>query len=147
MSEKGWSPKAHSKNSDLGTCMRKSVGRRMSASITRSFRELPDAGLAPTALQLEDPSLKPQIFPHRHPPPSSLALLLEEAAQAGVVEGLSGPISRNIARLSLRYPISGDTFSRRIAAPQNGAIPPLLLASHMHICAILHLATYVIIVR
>ena len=36
----------------------------------------------------------------------------------------SGPISRDIAILSLRYPISRDTFSGRLVAPQNGAIPP-----------------------
>ena len=35
----------------------------------------------------------------------------------------SGPISRDIAILSLRYPISPDTFSGRFAVPQNGAIP------------------------
>ena len=38
---------------------------------------------------------------------------------------LSGPISRDTAILSLRYPISRDTFSGRFALPQNGAIPPL----------------------
>ena len=38
---------------------------------------------------------------------------------------LSGPISHDIAILSLRYPISSDTFSGRLVAPQNGAIPPL----------------------
>ena len=38
---------------------------------------------------------------------------------------LSGPISRDSAILSLRYPISRDTFSGRLALPRNGAIPPL----------------------
>ena len=38
---------------------------------------------------------------------------------------LSGPISRDTAILSLRYPISRDTFLGRLALPQNGAIPPL----------------------
>ena len=41
---------------------------------------------------------------------------------------LSGPISRDTAILSLRYPISRDTFSGRLALPQNGAIPPLVLS-------------------
>ena len=36
---------------------------------------------------------------------------------------LSGPISHDIAILSLRYPISRDAFSGRLGAPQNGAIP------------------------
>ena len=39
---------------------------------------------------------------------------------------LSGPISRDIAILSLRYPISRDTLSGRLALPQSGAIPPRL---------------------
>ena len=62
---------------------------------------------------------------------------------------LSGPISRDTAILSLRYPISRDTFSGRVALPQNGAIPPpWCLVSHRHICAIPHFATYrAIIVR
>ena len=64
-------------------------------------------------------------------------------------KGLSGPISRDIAILSLRYPISRDTFSGKSAFPQNGAIPPpWYLISHRHICAIPHFATYrAIIVR
>ena len=37
---------------------------------------------------------------------------------------LSGPISPDIAILSLRYPISRDTSSGRLALPQNGMIPP-----------------------
>ena len=37
---------------------------------------------------------------------------------------LSGPISRDIAMLSLRYPLSHDTFSAIPAIPQQGAIPP-----------------------
>ena len=75
-----------------------------------------------------------------------------ENAQMGVhmARGqLSGPIPRDTAILSLRYPISRDTFSGRVALPQNGAIPPLWhLVSHRHICAIPHFATYrAIIVR
>ena len=38
---------------------------------------------------------------------------------------LSGPISRDIAIVSLRYPLSRDTFSAIAAIPQEGAIPPL----------------------
>ena len=62
---------------------------------------------------------------------------------------LSGPISRGIAILSVRYPISRDTFQGRLALPQNGAIrPPWYLVSEGHICAIPHFATYrAIIVR
>ena len=62
---------------------------------------------------------------------------------------LSGPISRDTAILSLRYPISRDTFSGNLALPHNGAIPPpWYLVSHRHICAIPHFATYrAIIVR
>ena len=44
---------------------------------------------------------------------------------------LSGPISRDIAILSLRYPISRDTFSGRLALPQNCAIPRFTQA---HLC-------------
>ena len=36
---------------------------------------------------------------------------------------LIGPISRDTAILSLRYPISRDNFEGRLALPQNGAIP------------------------
>ena len=38
---------------------------------------------------------------------------------------LSGLILRDIAILSLRYPISRDTFSGNLALPHNGAIPLL----------------------
>ena len=38
---------------------------------------------------------------------------------------LSGPISRDIAVVSLRCPLSRDTFSAIPAIPQQGAIPPL----------------------
>ena len=38
---------------------------------------------------------------------------------------LSGPISRDTAILSLRYPISRDTFQGRLAVPQTGARPAL----------------------
>ena len=37
---------------------------------------------------------------------------------------LSGGMSRGIAILLLQYPISRDTFSGRLAAPQNGADNP-----------------------
>ena len=60
-----------------------------------------------------------------------------------VFYGLSGPISRDTAILSLRYPISRDTFLGRLALPQNGAIPPSwYLVLHRHICAIPRFATY-----
>ena len=39
--------------------------------------------------------------------------------------GLSGPILRDIAIVSLRYPLSRDTFLAMPAIPQQGAIPPL----------------------
>ena len=41
-----------------------------------------------------------------------------------VCKKLSGPISRDTAILSLRYPPSRDTFSAIPAMPQQGAIPP-----------------------
>ena len=48
---------------------------------------------------------------------------------------LSGPISRDIAILSLRYPISRDTFSGRLALPQNDATPPLVCSlTQTHLC-------------
>ena len=49
---------------------------------------------------------------------------------------LSIPISRDVAILSLRYPISCDTFPGRLALPQNGAIhPPLVLSfTQAHLC-------------
>ena len=44
---------------------------------------------------------------------------------------LSGPISRDTAILSLRYPISRDTFQGRLALPQYDAIPlPLRTKFH-----------------
>ena len=55
---------------------------------------------------------------------------------------LSGPIFRDTAILSLRYPISRDTFSGRLGLPKNGAIPPWHLVSHRRVCAIPHFATY-----
>ena len=36
-----------------------------------------------------------------------------------------GPMSRDIAILSLPYPRSRDTFEGKAVLPQNGAIPPL----------------------
>ena len=53
----------------------------------------------------------------------------------------SGPTSRDIMIPSLRDPILRDTFSQRSTLPQNCAIP-WCLVSHMHICAIPHVATY-----
>ena len=45
------------------------------------------------------------------------------------------PISRDIAILSLRYPISCDTFQGRLTVPQNGAMPPLALSfTEAHLC-------------
>ena len=41
---------------------------------------------------------------------------------------LSGPISRDIAILSLRYPISRDTFEGMLACPQMVRYPPLVLS-------------------
>ena len=54
----------------------------------------------------------------------------------------SGPISRDIAMLSLRYPVSRDTFSRRLALAQNGAIPPSALSLTQAHCATPQFATY-----
>ena len=54
---------------------------------------------------------------------------------------ISDPRSRNIAQLSLRYPIQRG----RLALSQNGAVPPpcpRYLVSHGHICAIPHSETY-----
>ena len=77
------------------------------------------------------------------------AVLRRNPQQQMFAYSLSGPISRDIAILSLRYPISRDTFSGRLALPQNGAIhPPWYLILHRHICAIPNFATYrAIIVR
>ena len=75
---------------------------------------------------------------------------VKEAKDVEVAGGPTGPISRDVAMLSLRCPIPRDTFSRSLAAPQSGAIPlsPWCLVSHRHICAIPHCATYrAIIVR
>ena len=50
---------------------------------------------------------------------------------------LSGPISRDITILSLRYPMLRDTFSGRSVAPQSGAIPrSWYLVSHRNLCDI-----------
>ena len=62
---------------------------------------------------------------------------------SGERHALSGPISRDIAILSLRYLISRDTFWGRFPLPQNCVKPPhWYLVSHRHIRAIPHLATY-----
>ena len=48
---------------------------------------------------------------------------------------LSGPISRDTAILSLRYPISRDTFSGRLALPKMVRYPPLVLNfTQTHLC-------------
>ena len=62
---------------------------------------------------------------------------------------LSGPIYRDIAILSLRYPVSRDSFFGRQAAPQYSALTPhWYLGPHRHICAIPHFATcYAMIMR
>ena len=67
----------------------------------------------------------------------------------GPTGSLSGPISRDIAILSLRYPISRDTFLGEFSTPPKWCdTPPWYLVSHRHICAIPHFATYrAIIVR
>ena len=54
---------------------------------------------------------------------------------------LSGPISRDIAILSLRYPISHDTF-REVSTPPKWCDIPTWCYSHRHMCAIPHFATY-----
>ena len=67
-----------------------------------------------------------------------------------LLTSLVAPISCTIAILSLRFPISRDTFTGRLVLPQIGAIHPLpwYLVSHRYICAMPHFATYgVIIVR
>ena len=62
---------------------------------------------------------------------------------------LVAPISRDIAILSLRYPISRDTFFKEFSTPPPMVrYPPWYLVLHRHICAIPHFATYrAIIVR
>ena len=53
------------------------------------------------------------------------------------------PISRDIAMLSLQYPISRDVFKGTLALPQNLAMPPFWhLVSHRNISAIPHFAAY-----
>ena len=48
---------------------------------------------------------------------------ISAVSEKGRGNGLSGPISHDIAILSLRYPISRDTFLRVVSTPQNGAMP------------------------
>ena len=49
--------------------------------------------------------------------------------------GLSGPILCDIAILSLRYPISRDTFKGRLALPKMVRYPPLVLSfTQAHRC-------------
>ena len=96
----------------------------------------PPAGLIKTLQSLGRPSKTPRS-----------SLISKERFLVCSAAGLSGPISRDIAILSLRYHILRDTFSGRFAAPQNGAIPPpWYLVSHRHICAIPHFATYLAII-
>ena len=78
------------------------------------------------------------------------------ASRDGMISGqkfgsklqLSGPISCDIAILSLRYPISRDSFSGRLALPQKGAIPLPPLGTHFLTGAsvrypvLLHVARY-----
>ena len=75
----------------------------------------------------------------------------KHAHWAKILRLLSGPIARDIAILSLRYPISRDTLLGEVStAPKwcDTPPPPWHLVSHRHICAIPHLATYrAIIVR
>ena len=56
---------------------------------------------------------------------SFLSVLDFPGAPQTLRERLSGPISRDIAIVSLRYPLSRDNFSAIAAIPQEGAIPPL----------------------
>ena len=69
--------------------------------------------------------------------------------ETAVKHGLSGPISRDIAILSLPYRISRDTLKGMLARPSKWCdTPPGYLVLHRHICAIPHFATYrAIIVR
>ena len=70
-------------------------------------------------------------------------MLLRRVLSRFFEEVLSGPILRNTAILSLRYPLSRDTFSAIPAIPQQGAIPPFgALFLHRHISTIPHFATY-----
>ena len=120
-------------------------------------RDLGVADLRRKPQETADFRRKPQIFAE-----TGLSHLLSPFWRAPILEKklvlmrkcmtplvLSGPISRDIAILSRRYPISRDSFSGRLALPQNGAItPPWYLVSHRHICAIPRFATYrAIIVR
>ena len=81
---------------------------------------------------------------------SNARALLQQIAFTGTMTNqrapkycqLSGPISRDTAILSLRYPISRNTSQGRSALSQNGAIPPLALSFTRHVCAIPHFATY-----
>ena len=51
------------------------------------------------------------------------------------LKSLVVPCRAIIAILSLRYPISRDTFQGRVALPQNGAIPPLAITfTQAHLC-------------
>ena len=52
-----------------------------------------------------------------------------------VFPGIFQVIISNGMVLSLRYPISRDSFSGRLALPQSGAIPPLVLSfAQAHLC-------------
>ena len=51
-------------------------------------------------------------------------VVLQAVSENWEALALVAPYSRDTAILSLRYPISRDTFSGRLALPQNGAIPP-----------------------
>ena len=64
---------------------------------------------------------------HLHAPKGPQFAEKTMATQQKIVNyyALSGPISRDTAILSLRYPTSRDTFSGKLALPQNGEIPSL----------------------
>ena len=76
--------------------------------------------------------------------PSSAIKIASEQRCAILVHSVrSTPISRDTAILSLRYPISRDTFLREVSSPPKWCdTPPWHLVSHKHICAIPHFATY-----
>ena len=57
------------------------------------------------------------------------------AKHQNVSQGLSGPVSRDTAILSLRYPISRDTFKGRSHSPKMVRYPPWVLSfTQAHLC-------------
>ena len=76
---------------------------------------------------LEDSRTKPLLCESRFGALNIADHRFEGGARLGPAwPSLSGPISRDTAIVSLRYPLSRDTFSAIPAIPQQGAIPPLL---------------------